>query len=886
MIIAECKPNLNTTKIHDEEGTRNYDDAALFKFTKVGVKSFKSLCYHLESLEKEPKKFIIRGDSDDIKEGYNNRRKLTVNGGTVYPVERQWALFDFDGVGEEWGPWVSEALHDPEGMVKRFLVEKCPPELRDASVYWQYGSNMGIKENKFSLHLWVWLSEPVMNLKPYYIEHGFDGLLAGAVQVHYTAAPVFEDGREDPMPIRSGVLERGGAMDAGPILALQDTVPAMGGEKLVMAEKTHQAIRNEIEEADASEGERHDTALRLSLGAIANGMDHDEVATLMEDKLVEWGYDASTAKVDAKNMVKGAQDMKDRGRVEVDDASHAFSSVGEEVKLEPEAVVEQQKALTEPSFLETIETVDDKLKFISENQEKFGKLTEFEFMDLENILRDDGVVVDGRAARGQLTPGKLNKLRKEAAKASGGSGVVVDPQEVERYQDTWKRTYVSEDQKGYYLYSKSDRTMRPLSKRDELDVMCKYLCASLTREGQLLFQEKFYKEIHEERMIGEWIGESKPFGKSEVKFEQRGDGKLNVVVQSSVMEYLKVVKERFDDVEVPEEFERWLDKDYGIVSEIMRAVLARRFLGNKKSTIWVNCSSDWGKTFFFGVGQFGLVMENNYSSENFKGNDAAQMARYLYVFVDEADRFTKEMKQDVLSYRKIYSGLSSITLPARILASANPIGDLSDGVDQQLLNRVVKIKVEAEPLKKVLKSRGWGTDKARRWYEAVLSRKLLGWLEDWEVAADPLDEMANVYEAFSTRNTIDDAEEIEEMIRGMFWNHFLFDHIRKDSTGKFRKKTNQTDGSTAWAADFLWVDNGSEKDPERRRLYVKKISAWADAWTHRDFGEKKHAVKKSLSSVQSIVRILSGVKCERLPDQKKFKGMYFDISGLKEVEGG
>ena len=93
---------------------------------------------------------------------------------------------------------------------------------------------------------------------------------------------------------------------------------------------------------------------------------------------------------------------------------------------------------------------------------------------------------------------------------------------------------------------------------------------------------------------------------------------------------------------------------------------------------------------------------------------------------------------------------------------------------------------------------------------------------------------------------------------------------------------------TAWANEYLYVDNGSTTEPDRRRLYLKRPGAWMKSYAARSFGDKMHAVAKTMSSVSEVAKMLGGEKCDRLPNQMKFKGIYFDISnteGLEEVFG-
>jgi hypothetical protein len=882
MLIVECKKPLFLTKQHSPDGTKSYDLAKWCKFEKVEIDSFETLCATLRSLESEPRKCIIRGDSE-IKEGFSNTKQLLANGGQVVPEATRWLLFDFDGRGGKWAEWASEALSNPEGMVKRFLAEECPKELAEASVYWQYGSSIGVDKEKFSLHLWVYLSEPVLSPKAYYLQHGFDGSLDGACQPHYTATPIFTD-MVDPMPVRSGVLVGGGDMDASPILNIQKTYSNSGDARMV-GHKDARAMMEDYDSLKPDEaGARHPVVISWSLSAIANGMDSFEVESLVMSKLIEWDKEPAIAQRDAASMVKGAVAMVAAGRVVVDHTTNAEVAFDEDVA---DVVVEdaagQTKELCGPSILDKIKEAPDAYQAFKDNLKDMGSMDEAQLLDLEDVLVDVGVIVDSKPKAGQMTRARLGKLVK-ASGGDGGSGISAEV--VERYKETWSQTYCSEKNGAfcYFFYNKADKSLRLASKRDELDSMCSYITAEGKKAQALLFREEFYRTIHEERQIVEWVPVTKPFGEPMTRFEQRGDGKLNAIVEVSVIKHLELLKNRHDSVEVPERFETLMDKEYAVVWNVLKAVLARRFLGNKKSTIWVHCSSDWGKSFFFSITDFALTMDNGYSSENFKGDDPAELAKYIYLFIDEAEKFSKEMKLDTLSYRRLWGGQTSVKLPARIIASANSMTDLSGGVDKQLINRVTKIKVDGRKLDDVMSEQGWSTELAKKWYDAMVSRRMHEWLMEWGEADDFTVVTDEVYKAFLKKGVMDDVEDIEETLKGDFWDHFLWGHLVKVGN-LYRLKTRSAGHTTAWASDeYLYMDNGSDKEPDRRRLYIKGVSAWSETYIKRTFGKKHYAILKAVPNIETLAQVLGGTRCTKLPNRVSFKGIYFDVAGLEGLE--
>jgi hypothetical protein len=87
----------------------------------------------------------------------------------------------------------------------RAAVVTLPPEFHDVSCYWQMTSGAGIKPG-IRLRLWYWLDRPVSDeeCKRWLADAPVDCSLYGAVAIHYTAAPIFADPADDPVPIRSG----------------------------------------------------------------------------------------------------------------------------------------------------------------------------------------------------------------------------------------------------------------------------------------------------------------------------------------------------------------------------------------------------------------------------------------------------------------------------------------------------------------------------------------------------------------------------------------------------------------------------------------------------------------------------------------------------------
>lgn len=850
----------------------DYQSAKAVLPTVKDVKSLKDVHELLIDLEDQPYRAILRGvPRDEVKGKWTTKKAHNYEFPPVH-----WLCLDYDQPAPEGCP---DYVEDPEGAI-HWMIEHHWHCLEGVAIAWQLGNSANYRPatEKMSFHLWVWLDEPVIKCRNWLLNNGFDETLTDRSRIHYTASP-----EGVTVPRRNGFIE-GGALE-GVEEEWREVEQGEGVEIewLVCPDWRAQELIKELKDSvsDCDGKARHGIVRGWVLKACTEGFRGVDAHAV--DALVSMGRDHEEACGEVSRLVDGAIAKIKSGEIKASEqaqVAQVFADDEDDGEVEdPQA---QKREVCGPSLMESIGESEDPIDYLKNHKEKLKSLDEFQVMELEEILMDKGILVESKPKKGQITRGRLGKLVKAAG--GGGSGSesgIVRPEIVKKYKGIWENTYCTEKNGAYsyFFYDEAGRALRLASKRDEIDSMCSYITANEKKAGALLFREEFYRDIHENRKIIEWVAQSKPFGKSEVYFERRGDGDVNAIIESSVLQHLELIKNRKEKVEVPEAFERFMDANYGRVWDVMKAALARRFLGNKRSTIWVHCQSNWGKSFFFDIGDFGMTLDNGYDKDAFKGNDPAEMARWIYIFVDEAHRFTKEMKLDTIPFRRLWGGLAKVTMPARILASANEIADLSDGADAQLLNRVVKVNVQGEPLEQALQAAGWTTQKARGWYEALLSRKMYQWLKDWGDSKDFTDAADSVYNHFCKTCQMGEIEDITKYIHDHFWDHFLWDHIYKVGR-EFRKK----DTLSCWASEHIHIDNGSSTDPDRRRVYIKSPDAWRDKYVNGSFGAKKFAVAKAMPSINAMAEILNGVKCSRLPNQKSFKGVYFDISKLENVE--
>jgi hypothetical protein len=135
----------------------------------------------------------------------------TGDAATFTDADRRWFAIDLDKLAR---PVTIDAAVDPIGAIE-YLIGLLPPELHDASCWWQWTSSQGLPgtEETLSARLWFWSVDPMgdaeltrwarsANQRAGY--RLIDPVLFRAVQPHYIAAPIF-DGMPDPLSARHGV---------------------------------------------------------------------------------------------------------------------------------------------------------------------------------------------------------------------------------------------------------------------------------------------------------------------------------------------------------------------------------------------------------------------------------------------------------------------------------------------------------------------------------------------------------------------------------------------------------------------------------------------------------------------------------------------------------
>jgi hypothetical protein len=187
-----------------------------FRVRIVEFTSFAHFCRCLDRLTQCPFDFVIRGEPLPGTDLQKARRLVhqdpeTGESATFTEAPRSWFAADLDKIPK---PVAIDPVTDPDGAIE-YLIGLLPPELHDASCWWQFtcSQNLPGHEETLSARLWFCLLEPLDDAALTRWARAanraagtklLDDALYRAVQPHYVAAPIF-DNLPDPLPRRHGV---------------------------------------------------------------------------------------------------------------------------------------------------------------------------------------------------------------------------------------------------------------------------------------------------------------------------------------------------------------------------------------------------------------------------------------------------------------------------------------------------------------------------------------------------------------------------------------------------------------------------------------------------------------------------------------------------------
>ncbi|MDD0930243.1 DNA primase [Xylella fastidiosa] len=206
------------------DGTiKAYDNAKFFRIEQRPLASLHDVVTLLSQLEHDPHACVIRGayrgeaiaTAHDPQFCTGKARRIA----ELYEdVPHHWMLVEIDN----FTPRAVDPVMHPVAAVDAFISAQLPRCFWGADYYWQLSGSAGHPNyaGVLKAHVWFWLKNPYTSeqLKAWAASCGaaLDASVFHVVQIHYTAAPVFEAGVSDPVPVRSG-FELGWGKGAVPL---------------------------------------------------------------------------------------------------------------------------------------------------------------------------------------------------------------------------------------------------------------------------------------------------------------------------------------------------------------------------------------------------------------------------------------------------------------------------------------------------------------------------------------------------------------------------------------------------------------------------------------------------------------------------------------------
>lgn len=208
-----------TCKSSTEVTIASYDNAKNFLVEQTTISGIEEFSVLLSTLQSDPHRLIIRGaPHTDTDLSMRVKRKgyapgaQTINEAPFQDAPQPWLMLDIDKLKL---PDSLDINIDPQKAIA-YAIAQLPREFQDISVHWQLSASAGLKDTGYvSAHLFYWLTEPVSSQrlkqwgKAINESRGsklIDTALFQAVQIHYTAGPIFQ-GMPDPFEgKRSGLI--------------------------------------------------------------------------------------------------------------------------------------------------------------------------------------------------------------------------------------------------------------------------------------------------------------------------------------------------------------------------------------------------------------------------------------------------------------------------------------------------------------------------------------------------------------------------------------------------------------------------------------------------------------------------------------------------------
>jgi hypothetical protein len=196
----------------------SYDKVRLFSASEYPVSNTHDLGELIRQISNDPQAAIVRGAPAPGVDRNNMLRRARPREGipaTLIATPRWWLGLDLDDIP---CPPETDPLFEPDAIVEH-TISLLPTAFHETTCLWQFTAGHGFKPG-IRLRLWYWLARPASDeeLRQWLGERvpqdsvprhqwrrrwPIDPVLFNPIQLHYTAAPIFED-LPDPVLLRCG----------------------------------------------------------------------------------------------------------------------------------------------------------------------------------------------------------------------------------------------------------------------------------------------------------------------------------------------------------------------------------------------------------------------------------------------------------------------------------------------------------------------------------------------------------------------------------------------------------------------------------------------------------------------------------------------------------
>lgn len=344
----------------------------------------------------------------------------------------------------------------------------------------------------------------------------------------------------------------------------------------------------------------------------------------------------------------------------------------------------------------------------------------------------------------KISETKLDKIRTLAS----NTNIVVNEEE-ERAKEKLGRVFCSQTGKGYSYMILEDNKLRSIPQQ-EMTPIVKLLCGD-----DKMMESDIYQRIHSKMEIKKITTHIMPSGKSSYSMMALDGGGFESVCNVSIGEMLRNQLKKVSQYEVTEEFKGLVFEHYRYMIDIYEYALALKFAFDKTNCIWIREKSDTGKTFFLGAVEskdYVFITDGEIKENDFVGDGPERWGKMLFFYIDEATKFSKEMKTAYLAYRMNYGGRVELNMPLRVLGSDNEITDLTNGVDRQIQNRVINIHYKGSVnLRAWLDERGIDATTAQIMWQKIILNHILDLMDEWGKEATLQDAAAKKIREFKQK---------------------------------------------------------------------------------------------------------------------------------------